>query len=246
MGDSDSSSNVVSASPSSSQSSCAPLWGPSHRLQIFMNCSSKNLLHGKKLLHHGSCGVTSPATESAASWASLLLRVTGPARNLFEHGLPMGSWSLSGIYLLQHGVLCRLERNLCAERNLQRHPLPLLQWPWFLQSCFSHTLTSLSGSCFPMFCFPLLKQAIPEALPQSLAALALPRNESVLALSLCLRWFWHYWTQGKILVSFHGSHPCSWTAAKILDSKHCIQTCIGSHFFGVDINSTRKKFPNCT
>ena len=65
-----SSSHVVSATPSSSCSSSAPVWGPSHR-------------------------VTGAASKPAPAWAPLH-RATGADRSLLQHGLSMGSQLPSG------------------------------------------------------------------------------------------------------------------------------------------------------
>ena len=88
-----SSSDVVSDAPSSSHSSPAPAWGPSHgrqssmnfsnmspshRLQFLVNCSSVGPPQGHKCCHQTCSNVGS------------IHGSTGPARSLLQCGLPMG------------------------------------------------------------------------------------------------------------------------------------------------------------
>jgi len=121
-------SHVLSAAPSSSLSSPASVWGPthgrqssinfsnagpSHRLQFFTNCSSMGPFHvsfprGLVLQEQTAAvwvphEVTGPARKPALVWASL-------------HGVTASFWSM---HLLQCGVLHGLQVDICSTMDLQ-------------------------------------------------------------------------------------------------------------------------------
>jgi len=138
MGVGVSSSQVLSAAPSSSHTSPAPAWGPSHRrlsstncsktvpfhmLQLFMNCYSVGPFHGvqsfrNSLLQCGSLWGHEPCQQTCSSVGSSLHRSTGPARSLLQHRLSMGSQPPLVIHLLWHGVLPRLQVEICSAVDL--------------------------------------------------------------------------------------------------------------------------------
>jgi len=104
-----SSSHVASAAPSSSHSSPAPVWGPTHVKQSSMNCFS--------LGGHKSCQQTCFPLHGS----------TGPARSLLQHGLSTASQPPLGIHLLRRGVLCGLQMEICSTMDvhgLQGDSLP--------------------------------------------------------------------------------------------------------------------------
>jgi len=121
-----SSSHIGSAAPSSSPSSPALAWGPSHvresstncsslspshRLQFFTNCSRVDLLQGAVPQEQPAPawiphGVTSPASKPAPARAPLSTAPQILPGACSSTGLPPGpSLHPSGIPLLQHGVL---------------------------------------------------------------------------------------------------------------------------------------------
>ena len=122
----------------SSHSSPAPAWGPSHGrqssmnfsnvspshgLQFFTNCSSMGPFHRVQsfrngLLQHGSPVGPQVLLEKTCSSVDSSPQATGPARSLLQHGLPTGSQPPLGIHLLQHGVLHRLQVDICSTVNL--------------------------------------------------------------------------------------------------------------------------------
>jgi len=157
------------------------------------------------------CGITSPASKPAPAWASLS---TGPARRLLQRGLPMGSQTPLGIHLLQCGVLHGLQVDICSTvdlHGLQGDSLPhhgllhrlqgnLCSGTWSTSSTSFFTgvcrVVSLSYShsslclllCSRLY-FPLLNCVIPEPLPPLLMGLALASGGSVLepACTGCIR-----------------------------------------------------------
>lgn len=136
----------------SSHFSPAPVCGPSHRLQFFTNCSCAGPLQGLK-----SC------QQTCSSVGSYFHRPTGLARSIHPF------WC---------GVLQRAKVDICYTMDHYGHtcltmvlstgcqgisplapgaPLPsFFNWPWCLESCFSHILShTLSGcNCCCSFSFP--------------------------------------------------------------------------------------------
>jgi len=196
MGVPASSSHVVSAAPSSSCSSPALAWGPSHGTQCSTNCSSTGPFHGvqsfrNRLLQYGSL------------MGSQVLPV-----NLLQCGLPKGSQPPSGIPLLWCGVLPGLQVEICSTvdlRGLQGHSVPhhgllhrlqgnLCSGAWSTSSpsfftglgvCKVFSLTSSHSSLWLQLLlrsslFPLLNYVIPEALPPLLMGSALVGSGSIL------------------------------------------------------------------
>jgi len=86
-----SSSHIVSAAPSSSNSSQAPAWSPSHGKDSSMNYTNMGPSHGLQFFM--SCFRVGP-----------FHRVQSFRNRLLQRGSPMGSQALSG-NLLQHGLL---------------------------------------------------------------------------------------------------------------------------------------------
>ena len=137
---------------------------PSHRLQFFTNCSSMGAFPWEqsfrnRLLQHGS-----------------LTRSQVLPANLLQHGLPMGSQPPSGIHVFWHGILHRLQMDLCSTldlHGLQGHgcltmgcrgisalapavPPPShssLIWV-FAEMLLTHVLTSLFGCHYFCSFFP--------------------------------------------------------------------------------------------
>ena len=119
-------SHVVSATPSSSHSAPAPVWGPSHGTQSSMNCPSVGPFHGvqsfrNRLLQRGSpmgsqalpanllqCGLLSPWVRR--SWQEPAPAQGSPGGHSFLQASTcsgMGSlpWAAGG-YLLHCGPPC--------------------------------------------------------------------------------------------------------------------------------------------
>jgi len=166
----------------SSHSAPAPAWGPSHRRQSFMNCSSLCAPWGHKFC------------QKTCSCMSSLRGLTGPTRSLLHCGLPIGSQLPMGIQLLWRGVLHGMQVVICSTvdlHGLQGHSLPhhgLLHslqgnlysstWRTSSPSFFTdlhvcRVLTPLSGCNMPLHIFFfLLNFVIPEALPPSPMGLA--------------------------------------------------------------------------
>jgi len=120
-----------------------------------VSCLQAAVLH--ELLHHVSFlwgtvlqeqtdpvwvphGVTSPASKHAPAWAALS---TGPARTLLQRGLSMGSRPPSGITLLWHGILPRLQVHSLPHHGLLHRLLCSGTWS---TSCSSSFFTDL-GVC---------------------------------------------------------------------------------------------------
>ena len=171
-----SSSCVVSAAPSSSHSSPAPAWGPSHGRQSSTNWSSVGRPTGCSPSGRGcsSIGGHKPCQQSCSSMGSLLS--TGPHilpgvcsnagspwdAACFGHP-PAPAWGpprAAGGDLLYHGPpqaagaqpASRWSSLWAGGESLLQCLellLPLLHGPWCLQSCFSHMFSLLSsGSCW--------------------------------------------------------------------------------------------------
>jgi len=127
MGAAFSSSHVVSVTPSgsgdsSSHSSPAPVWGPTHGRQSSLNCSNVSPSHGLSSQTASLCifstgcpsgtGCSSmgsprdqkPCQQTCSGMGSCLQGSTSPGRNLLQRRLPMGSQPSSGIHLLLRGV----------------------------------------------------------------------------------------------------------------------------------------------
>ncbi|KAK4810986.1 hypothetical protein QYF61_014458 [Mycteria americana] len=96
MGVAVSSSHIVSATPSSSHSSPAPVWGPTHRRQSSMNFSNVGPSHGLQFFRNGllQCGALHGLQVDICSTVNL-------------HGL-------QGDNLLHHGLHHGLQGNLCS------------------------------------------------------------------------------------------------------------------------------------
>ncbi|KAK4831466.1 hypothetical protein QYF61_017714 [Mycteria americana] len=101
-----------------SSSQTAPVWVLFHRVQSFRN----------RLLQRGSPTGSQVLPANLLQHGVLSLHgVTGPARSLLQHGLPMGSQPPSGIHLLQCGVLHGLQVDICSTiylHGLQGDSLP--------------------------------------------------------------------------------------------------------------------------
>jgi len=119
-----SSSHVVSASPSSSLSSPAPAWGPSHGRQSFTNCSNMSPSHR---LHFFT------------NWSSVcpFHGVLSFRYRLFQHGYPIRSQALPA-NLLQCGLLspqvlpgaCSSTRFAQGRSLLQTSTCSSVSLPW--------------------------------------------------------------------------------------------------------------------
>jgi len=143
-----SSSHVVSATPSSSCSSLAAVWDPSHGRQLCTNCSSVSPSHRCSPSGTGCSSVGHPQShkscqQTCSGVGSSLNSSTGPARSLLQ--LPTGSQSPSGTSTCS-GMGCRwisapswtstcCRGTACltmgapwaaGEKNLLEHLLPLL------------------------------------------------------------------------------------------------------------------------
>ena len=59
-----------------------------------------------------------PFQQTCSSMGSSLHRSTGPARSLIQHELPTGSQPPSGIHLLWHGVLHRVQVDIWSTMDL--------------------------------------------------------------------------------------------------------------------------------
>jgi len=140
MGIAVSSSRIVSANPSSSCSSPAPMWGPSHRVQSFMNFSSVGPSHGLQFFKN-------------CSSMGRFLRVQSFRNRLLECGFPTGSQVLSA-NLLQHRLPstgCSSCREPALAWALHRVTAPFggihLLWsggpPWDAEWIGSPLLTSM-------------------------------------------------------------------------------------------------------
>ena len=156
MGVAFSSSHIVSATPSSSHSSPAPVWGPSHERLSSTNCSSMGPPRGHKSCQQTCSSVGSSlhrsCQEPAPAWAPDGVTVSfghppalawGPpwatGGDLLHRGPPWAAWA--------QPTSPWLSPQAAGESLLQRlgHFLPLLlHWPWCLQSCFSHIVSPLS------------------------------------------------------------------------------------------------------
>jgi len=153
----------------SSHSSPAPAWGhshgrefamiissvgPSHRLQLFRNCSSMGLFHGRSpsgtdCSSMGHPRVHKSCQQTCSSVASSLHRSTGPGINLLQCRLSTGSQPPLGIHLLWHEVLHRLQVDMCFTMDLHR-----LQWDNLPHHGLHHRLQGklCSCACITSFC----------------------------------------------------------------------------------------------
>jgi len=116
------SSCVVSANPSSSHSSPAVAWGPSHGRQSFMNFSNTGPSHGLQFFTNCS---SMDSFHGVQSFRNRLLQcgsstcdphgVTSHARSLLQHGLSTGSQPFSGACSCSGvGVLHGLQVDICS------------------------------------------------------------------------------------------------------------------------------------
>ena len=203
MGVAVSSSHIVSASPSSSHSSPAPVWGTSQRRQFFtwvlpMGCSSSQT--PPVWVRHGA---TSPASKPAPVWASLSVGPQVLPGACSSASCPQGhsllwastcssvgsSMDCSGSLLhgeppcaagRQPALLQGLQGNLCSGAWSTSSPSFFTD----LVVCRVVSLTSAHSSLwlqvvYQVF-FTLLSYVIPEALPLFLMGSALVSSGSVL------------------------------------------------------------------
>lgn len=140
-------------------------WGSLHKVQSLRN----RLLSRNSPQGHKAC------QQTFSSMDFPLHKATGTARSPLWHQLSMEEQPPSGIQLIQCGILCGLQLDLCSRRpsmgcrgtacltmsspqiegNLLWHLEPLLpllhHWPWCLHSSCSHfSLLFLKCSCAPL------------------------------------------------------------------------------------------------
>ena len=128
-----SSSHVVTAAPSSSHSSLAPVWGSSHGRQFFMNCSSLGPSHGVQSFRNRLLQCESPAGSQDLS------------ANLLQHGL-LSPW----VHMSrQKPVPAQAPHRVTASF---RHPPAPAQGPFHglqVEICSTMDLHGLQGHSLP-------------------------------------------------------------------------------------------------
>lgn len=147
MGVVDSSSQVVCFVPYSSHSS-ASAWGPCSRMQSCMSASPRR-------------SQVVPEKNSPTCAPLHRLQLPSGCFHLFHHGVLLG---------LQMEIWCTMDHHGLQGNNLHSHELcrglqrklysslPLLNWPWCLQSFFPHIYSLLSHSlllCSVLNPFPI-------------------------------------------------------------------------------------------